>query len=64
MSSDELFTRIIYFAMAHLHMTLDEVLVTPFGFLNDMHECFLQERGLAVPHIETTIDDIFPIGMV
>ena len=63
MSSDELFTRILYYGIAHLHLSQDEVWTMPFGLLLDLIECHKQYHGIAKPKRELTIDDIIPCGI-
>ena len=63
MSDDELFTRLIYNGLAHLHLTEPEIWLTPFGELLDLIECYRQEIGLAVPYTEHFIDEIFPADL-
>lgn len=63
MSDDELFTRLLYYGVAHLHLTQDEVWLTPFGLLMDLWECHRQYLGQAKPKRELLIDDILPIGL-
>ena len=63
MSDDELFTRLLYYGIAHLHLTEDEVWLMPFGLLLDLWECHKQYNGLAKPVREYFIDDIIPVGI-
>lgn len=62
-SDDELFTRLLYYGIAHLHLTQDEVWLMPFGLLLDLWECHKQYNGLAKPVREYFIDDIIPAGI-
>lgn len=59
-SDAELFTRLLYYGLAHLHLTLDEVWLMPFGLLLDLWECHKQYNGQATPAREHYIDDIIP----
>ena len=63
MTDDELFTRLLYCGLAHLHLTQEEVWLTPFGLLLDLWECHRQYTGAAVPKRERTIDDVLPEGV-
>jgi hypothetical protein len=49
--------------MAHLHMTQEEVWLTPFGLLLDLWECHKQFSGIAKPKREYFIEDIIPEGI-
>ena len=62
-TDEELFTRLLYYGMAHLHMKQDEVWLTPFGLLLDLWECHKQYNGIAKPKREVFIDDIIPAGV-
>jgi len=53
-----LFTRLLYYGMAHLSLRMDEVWLMPFGLLMDLWECHRQFLGLAKPKQELTIDDV------
>ena len=63
MKDDELFTRLLWFGMAQLHLSIDELWLTPFGLLLDLWECHKQYHGLAKPKREMFIDDIIPFGI-
>ncbi len=63
MSSDELFTRLLYYGLALLHLEQDEFWEMPFGLLLDLIECHKQYHGIAKPKRELTIDDIIPCGI-
>jgi hypothetical protein len=58
-----LFTRLLYYGIAHLHLTPDEVDFMPFGLLLDLWECHKQYNGLAKPKREYFIDDVIPDGI-
>ena len=58
MRSGELFTRILYFAVRHLGMSIEEALLTPYALLSDFHDLFLEEHGMTKPI--TTIDSVIP----
>lgn len=60
---EETFTRLLYFGTAQLHLSFDEVWLTPFGLLLDLWECHRQFLGLAKPKREMFIDDIIPPGI-
>lgn len=62
-SDEELFTRLLYYGIAHLHLSQDEVWLMPFGLLLDLWECHKQYNGLAKPKRELFIDDIIPDGI-
>ena len=62
-SDDELFTRLLYYGTAHLHLTMDEVGLMPFGLLLDLWECHQQYNGISKPKREHFIDDIIPDGI-
>ncbi len=59
MNDEELFTRLLYYGLAHLGLTQCEVWDMPFGLLLDLVECHMQYHGLAKPKKEVFIDDIF-----
>jgi len=58
-----LFTRLLYYGLAHLRLTQDEVWMMPFGLLLDLWECHKQYQGLAKPKQILTIDDVIPEGI-
>ena len=58
-----MFTRLLYFGIAQLHLTQDEVWTMPFGLLLDLFEGHKQYNGLAEPKREHFIDDIIPDGI-
>lgn len=62
-SDAELFTRLLYYGLAHLHLSQDEVWLMPFGLLLDLWECHKQYNGQAVHAHEHYIDDIIPDGI-
>ena len=62
-SDAELFTRLLYYGLAHLHLSQDEVWLMPFGLLLDLWECHKQYNGQATPAHEHYIDDIIPDGI-
>ena len=53
-NDDELFTRLLYYGIAHLHLSQDEVWTMPFGLLLDLWECHKQFTGIARPKREQT----------
>lgn len=59
-ADDELFTRLLYYGLAHLNLTQDEVWLMPFEFLLDLWECHRQYNGIANPKREITIDEVIP----
>lgn len=63
MSDEELFTRLLYYALAHLNLTQTEFWLMPFGLLLDLWECDRQYNGLAKPKRERFIDDVIPFGI-
>lgn len=58
-----MFTRLLYYGLAHLHLTQDEVWLMPFGLLLDLWECHKQFEGISKPKIEVYIDSIIPDGI-
>lgn len=62
-SDEELFTRLLYYGISVLHLTMDEFWLMPFGLLLDLWECHKQYQGLAKPKREIFIDDIIPDGI-
>nr|DAO88882.1 MAG TPA: hypothetical protein [Caudoviricetes sp.] len=62
-SDEELFTRLLYYGMAHLSLSQDEVWLMPFGLLMDLWECHKQFMGIAKPKQVLTIDDVIPYGI-
>lgn len=63
MTDEELFTRLFYYGTSQLHLSSEEVWLTPFGFLLDLWECHRQFLGMAKPKWELSIDDIIPPGL-
>ena len=63
-SDEELFTRLLYYGIAHLHLSQEEVALMPFGLLMDLVECHKQYNGLSKPKREVTIDDVIPAGLM
>ena len=63
MSDDELFTRLVYNGLSHLHLSQAEIWLMPFGALLDLIECYRQENGMAKPYVEQYIDDVFPVDI-
>lgn len=57
------YTRLLYYGLAHLHLSQDEVWLMPFGLLLDLWECHKQYNGQAIPAHEHYIDDIIPDGI-
>lgn len=62
-SDEALFTRLLYYGIAHLHLSMDEVWLMPFGLLLDLWGCHKQYHGQAVPKRERFIDDVIPDGI-
>jgi len=58
-----LFTRLLYYGLAHLNLSIDEVSLMPFGLLLDLWECHKQYSGISKPKIKRFIDDIIPFGL-
>ena len=56
-------TQLLYYGLAHLHLSQDEVWLMPFGLLLDLWECHKQYNGQASPAREHYIDDIIPDGI-
>ena len=57
------FTRLLYYGIAQLHLSMEEVWLMPFGLLLDLWECHKQYNGMAKPKREMYIDDIIPDGI-
>lgn len=57
------FTRLIYHAHAHLHMSRIEADLTVFGELLDLIECWRHEQGISRPYREVFIDEVIPAGI-
>lgn len=55
--------RLFYYGTSQLHLSSEEVWLTPFGFLLDLWECHRQFLGMAKPKRELSIDDIIPPGL-
>ena len=53
----------MYYGMAHLNLSQDEVWLMPFGLLMDLWECHKQFMGIAKPKQALTIDDVIPYGI-
>lgn len=62
-TDDELFTRLLYYGLAHLNLSQDEVWLMPFGLLLDLWECHRQYNGITKPKRDLTIDDVIPLGV-
>ena len=62
-ADDELFTRLLYYGLAHINLTQDDVWLMPFGLLLDLWECHRQYNGIAKPKREITIDEVIPFGV-
>jgi len=58
-----LFTRLLYYGIAHLHLSQEEVWLMPFGLLLDLWECHKQYHGISKPRRELSIDDVIPFGI-
>lgn len=59
----ELFTRLLYYGLAHLNLSQEEVWLMPFGLLLDLWECHKQYNGIAKPKRVDCIDDVIPYGV-
>ncbi|MEE0873814.1 MAG: hypothetical protein UIH27_10200 [Ruminococcus sp.] len=55
-----MFTRLLYYGIAHLNLSQNEVWLMPFGLLLDLVECHKQYHGITKPKRELFIDDIIP----
>lgn len=53
----------LYYGIAHLHLSQEEVWLMPFGLLLDLWECHRQYHGQAKPKRRLTVDDIIPPGI-
>lgn len=62
-ADDELFTRLLYYGLAHINLTQDDVWLMPFGLLLDLWECHRQYNGIAKPKREITIDEVIPFAV-
>ncbi|RGG87024.1 hypothetical protein DWW75_04255 [Ruminococcus sp. AF17-11] len=62
-SDEEFFTRLIYYGLAHLNLSQEEVWLMPFGLLLDLWECHKQYNGITNPKRNLTIDDVIPYGI-
>ncbi|MCQ4022497.1 MULTISPECIES: hypothetical protein [unclassified Ruminococcus] len=62
-SDEELFTRLLYYGIAHLNLSQSEVCLMPFGLLLDLWECHKQYNGITKPKRKVTIDDVIPYGV-
>jgi hypothetical protein len=58
-----LFTRLLYYGISQLHLSMEEVWLMPFGLLLDLWECHRQYTGQAKPKRNLFIDDIIPDGI-
>jgi hypothetical protein len=50
----------MYYATAHLNISISEYWLVPFGLLLDLWECHRQYMGWAKPLVEHSIDDVIP----
>ena len=62
-SDDGLFTRLLYYGLAHLNLSQEEVWLMSFSLLLDLWECHKQYNGITKPRKETFIDDIITDGI-
>ncbi|HJI60724.1 MAG TPA: hypothetical protein OIM34_01905 [Ruminococcus bromii] len=62
-SDEEFFTRLLYYGVVQLNLSIDETVLMPLGLLLDLLECHKQYNGLAKPKMDLTIDDIIPYGV-
>ncbi|MBT9792769.1 hypothetical protein GPL02_07450 [Clostridium sp. MCC334] len=53
----------MYYGIAHLYLSQDEVWSIPSGLLPDLWECNKQYHGMAKPKREMYIDDTIPDGI-
>ena len=58
-----MFTRLLYYGIAELHLSVEDTMLMPFGLLMDLWECHKQFLGMAKPKRELTIDDVIPYGI-
>ena len=58
-----LFTRLLYYGLAQLHLTQEEFWQMPFGLLMDLWECHKQYNGVSKPKRKMYIDDIIVDGI-
>ena len=61
-TDEELFTRLLYYGLARLHLSQDEVWAMPFGLLLDLWGCDKQYNGISKPKREHFIDEVIPEG--
>jgi hypothetical protein len=53
----------LYYGLAHLNLTQDEVWLMPFGLLLDLWECHKQYHGISKKKGNIYIEDIIPDGI-
>ena len=58
-----MFTRLLYYGIAQLHLSVEETMLMPYGLLMVLWECHKQFLGMAKPKRELTIDDVIPYGI-
>ena len=63
MTDEELFTRLLYYGTVQLHLSMEEVWLTPFGLLLDLWTCHKQFLGIEKPRVVHFIDEVIPIGI-
>ena len=63
MSNEELFTRLLYYGISQLHLSMEEVWLMPFGLFLDLWECHKQYTGLSKPLAIHSIDELIPDGI-
>jgi hypothetical protein len=57
-NEEEMFTRLLYFGLANLGLSEDEIWLMPIGKLLDLFECHRQYLGISKPYREIFIDEV------
>lgn len=60
---EELFARLLYYGLARLHLSQDEVWAMPLGPLLGLWERDKQYNGILKPKREHFIDEVIPEGI-
>ena len=58
-----MFTRLLYYGVGQLHLSMEETWLTPFGLLLDLWECHKQFTGISKAKDSRSIDELIPFGI-
>ena len=60
MSTEEVFTRLLYYGTVQMGMSADDFWLTPIGLFLDLWACHKQFLGIEKPKRTFSIDDVIP----